>query len=815
MTINNFKIASRVLWRDKFNTTVNLVGLTVGIACFLLLGLFVKQELSYDHFHSKKDRIYRSWLKEDYGNGKMFFNSQVPFRFESLFEDNFPEVEESVQFLAQTNLVGRGENRINEPIGIISPEFFDFFDFQLIDGNVTNPLAGKRDVVISEAYAKKYFGDENPIGKILPIQLDSAISDFTVTALLRDIRKESSIQFDIGISNANIPDIFGERSMTAWFLVAPETYVLVKENNSIESVSTKMQDVVMSYLADEVERDVYNIGFQPLTDIHLNPDIPIGYAPVSNPQYVYILAAIGILVLIIACINYATLAIGQSLKRGKEVGIRKVLGAFRTSLVYQYMSESLLITLSAMLIGIILTIVFIPAFNTLTGTEVFYQFQWWHLGVYLCLGLIISFIAGSYPALVLSGFKAVSILRGFVGASGSHSIRKGMVVFQFLITVFLISSSLIMRNQVEFLQNQDLGFKQEAVITIPLYPDPNAQRLSETIKSGFENGRLLKSKLEQIPEFTNIGMGSHVFGTQGWANLAYTESDGTFRRFIFLITDPYYLSASGIKFKEGRDFDPESGLDSRQSVIVNQAAVDYFGWENPIGEKLPGEEFGEHRIIGVTENFHFASLHTKVEPLVITQNLMPIVKGVSDGDFVDSVVPKLFLTYSGNNLAAAGEKLQNIWEETFPNENLNFSFVSERLANQYESESRMNKLIGVATVLSIFIASLGLLGLTVLVVNSRIKEIGIRKVMGASPGTIMGLLLRTFSGQLVLAIILSVPVTILLMNQWLQNFAYNISIGPGVFILSAILAALVAFLVIFYHTLRAAKINPIESLRTE
>jgi putative ABC transport system permease protein len=330
-----------------------------------------------------------------------------------------------------------------------------------------------------------------------------------------------------------------------------------------------------------------------------------------------------------------------------------------------------------------------------------------------------------------------------------------------------------------------------------------------------ENGKLLKARLETYPEISNVAMGTHVFGTSGWANLAYTDDKGVFRWFRMLAVDDAYLDAFGINIIEGRGFEKGNGLDQRQSVILNEAAVKHFGLENPIGAKLPGNDFEDHQIIGVTENFHFTSLHSEVEPLVIVQNIIPIASGVSDADFADSITPKLVFTYNGSNLLDATEILKKEWEAVFPNETWNYNFIDDQIKSQYESEAQMNKLISVATVLSIIIASLGLLGLSMLVVNSKIKEIGIRKVMGATPVSIFQLLAKSFSIQLIIAIILSVPLTILLMSKWLENFAYRVDIGVWLFILSGLASMLIAFLVISYHTMKAARINPVNSLRSE
>jgi putative ABC transport system permease protein len=815
MTKNNFKIAFRVLWRDKFNTILNLTGLAIGITCFFLMGFYVKQELSYDQFHSKKDKIYRVWLKEVYAEDQIFFNSSTPIIFETVLEENFGEIETVVQFNKRSYLVGEGEERFNENVGIMSPEFFSVFDFKLVSGNITSPLQARTDIVLSESYARKYFGDKEPLGQSITIQIGENARQFNVSAIFADIQKESSIQVDMAISNENNTDVYGERALTAWFNVSPETYVLIKDKTDIKTIESGIPSMVKSYLKERVEEGVYNIGFQPLTDIHLNPAIPVGIEAIGNPRYVSILAIISILVLVTAGVNYATLSIGQSLKRSKEVGVRKVLGALRGSLIKQYLSESVIIAFFAVIIGIILTHVALPVFNELTGAQVNISFELWHLLLYTGLIFIIGIASGIYPALALSSLRVISILKGNSQSTGRHNIRKAMVVFQFIITVFLISSTLIMRKQLNYIQTKDIGVNYDATVSVPLYQDASANSLSTAISTAMEKGSILKVKLTQYGDISDVSMGTHVFGTEGWANMAYTDDKEIFRRFKLLAVDPNYLNTFGIKVIEGRAFDPESELDKRQSIIINQAAVDYFGIEDPIGKRLPGNDFGEHVIIGVTNNFNYSSLHSEIEPLIITQNITPIFQGVSDQGFGDSPIPKLVFRYSGSQLTKVKDILESEWGNIFPSEELHFSFVEENMKFQYESENRMNKLVTVSTILSIIIASLGLLGLTVLVINSKMKEIAIRKVVGASEFGIFKLLAGSFSVQLLLGIALSIPITYWLMNNWLNDFAYRINISVDMFVLGGLISVIVALLAISFHTIKAALINPVDSIKTE
>lgn len=815
MTSSNFKIATRVLLRQRFTSSVNLLGLTIGIACFVLLGLYVKQELSFDHFNTQKDRIYRTWLKEDHGEGKLFFSSTTPFRFENFLESSFPEIVAAVQYNEILSFVGRGEKRINESVAIISPEFFQVFNFQLLYGNTSAPLASNDAIVISESYAIKYFGEKDAIGGVLSLQLGEEIRDFVVSAVFKDSPYTSSIRFNMAFSNGNNARLFNERVLNAWFQIQPETYVLLKENTKISSIEEKIQAVVRPHLPESERNIGYLIGFQPLTDIHLNPSIPLGYAPVSNPQYVFILGAIGILILVIASVNYTTLSIGQSLTRSHEVGVRKVLGSKQSTLVAQFLSESMVMSIAALSIGVLAAILSIPMFNKLTNTNIQYSFSLWHLPIFLCLGILVGFISGIYPALVISRFKVITIFKGNAVLSGKQLMQKGMVAFQFLVTIFMIASTFVMQSQLKYLQNKDLGHDQKAIIEVKLHATPTARGLRESIASGQEHAILLKTRLENYPEISDIAMGSHIFGTDGWAKLSFSDDQNVFRNFRMLIVDAHYLNAFGIRMKEGRGFEEGNGLDQRQSVILNQEAVDYFGLENPIGSKLPNSRFGEHHIIGVTDNFHFSSLHNQVEPLVIVQNPLPMLEGASDVNFDDSLLPKLVFTYNGTQMTKAIAILQKEWEELFPNQTWNFAFVEERVQRQYESEKRLGKLVSIAAVLSIIIAVLGLMGVTMLIINNKLKEISIRRVMGASTLNIFSMLGKSFSVSLAVATVLAVLLTVWAMKKWLENFVFRTEIGVGQFAASILISLIVYGAIIGLFAMATTKRNPIDSLKIE
>jgi putative ABC transport system permease protein len=795
MTQQNFKIALRVLIHDKFNTLLKLMGLTIGIACFVLVGMYVKKELSFDQLHTKKDRIYRVWLKEIYEEDKIFFNAITPLRFMPLLSDNFDEFEEVVQINVNNFLVGEGNNRDDEPIAIISPAFFKVFDFKIVKGNSSAPFDGVKSMLLSKSYATKYFGSKDAIGAEIPVQVGEEVENFTVSAI-----------FEV--------ELFGQRTLDAWFNVGPETYVLLEEEASITTVEKNIGAVVMGYLEGRVDPGVYNIGFQPLLDIHLNADIPPGIAPVGDKNAVYTLGLISLLVLIIACINYTTLSVGQSIRRAKEVGVRKVMGAFRSSLIGQYLSESFIIAIAATAIGVLLAKLSLPVFNQLTDANIAFDLSWTTAGVFFLLALLIGLVSGIYPSFVLARMQTSSILKGIMPSS-KNRFQKGMMMFQFMVTVLLISSTLVMQRQLNFMKNKDLGFSYQTTVSVPLYPDPTAERFSEYIGSTMDKGTMLKEKLALYPTIESIGMGSHVFGTSGWGGFAFTDDADNFRRFRVLIADPTYFETFRIKMKMGRPFELNSDLDKRQSVILNQAAVDYFSLRDPLADRLPSREFGDHSIVGVTENFNYSSLHSAVEPLVIVQNIDILLPGISDNDFDDSPIPKLVFRYSGNSLTEVAEIVEKEWKNTFPGEELQLSFVEENMQFLYANEERVNKFVMISTIIAIIIASLGLLGLTVLVINSKVKEIGIRKVVGASESRIFALLIRSFSWQLVLGIVVSIPISYWIMNAWLSDFAYRIPLGADIYVFSGGITILIALGVMSYHAIRAAYVNPIDSLRTE
>lgn len=587
MLQNYFKIALRSLWRTKVHSMINILGLGLAVTCCVLFILFVRDECTFDRFHTKAGRIYRVYAREDWGENQQFFNTLTPLPMGPALKENFPEVMNHVRIVPVSAQVKMEDYQFNEKVLIGGQDFFEVFDFELMEGN-HDALHGQSNVVITERTAKKYFGDVNPIDKVLSIQLGEKFDEFTVRAVTRDVPTNSSIQYDILISELNLNKVFDERTITsAWFNINPETYVLLQEGADPKTIEAKFPSVFKTILGEEdFRQSKYAPGLQPLTDIHLNTDYPVGIAPVSNQRYSYILAAIALLILIVACINFVTLSLGRSLKRGKEVGIRKVVGAQRNQLITQFIGEAVLVTLVALVIGILAARVSLPLFNELSGKQLIFPWNGFLAVLMICLLTIIGLIAGSYPAFVLSAFKPISILKGSVQAGGSkQQLRKWLVGVQLVLSIFLVSSTLIMSQQLDYLQNKDLGFNKEQLAVVRLIV-PREGRLTERIKAGFEKAELFKTEFAKVADISGACASSHDFGNGNWTSVGYTDDTGVYRNFNLNIVDDEYIATLKMEVVQGRNFSKENVSDARRAVLVNEALVREYGWSDAVGKKF-------------------------------------------------------------------------------------------------------------------------------------------------------------------------------------------------------------------------------------
>jgi putative ABC transport system permease protein len=816
MIKNYLKIAFRSLWRSKVHTLINVLGLSLGIACCTLIALFVWDEWTFDTFHTKADRIYRVYVKEDWGENQQFFNTVTPFPMGPVLLENLPEVEKQVRLNFISTQVKVADHQFNEQVFIGGQDFFDVFDFEVVRGE-HQALHSQSSVVITKRMAKKYFGESNPIDRVISMQLGESFEDFYVKAVVEDIPSNSSIQFNILISDLNYPKLYSQRALTSgWFNITPETYVLLKEGADANQVESKFPSLFKTILGEEnFVKSKYSPGLQPFTDIHLNNEFPAGIAPVSNPRYSYILSAIAILILLVACINFVTLSIGRSIKRGKEVGIRKVVGAFRTQLIFQFIGEAMLITFVSLVTGLALSRMGLSLFNELSGKQLVFPAGGFIFFVSACLLLIIGLVAGSYPAFVLSAFRPISILKGNAQIGNSkQKMRMALVGVQLVLSIFLISSTLIMQQQLTFLQNKNLGFDKEQLAVIPLNV-PRAGRTSDRIASGFEMAELYKSELLKVSDIVSVCASSHDFGNGAWTHVGFTDDKGAYQTFYVNVIDDEYIPTLKMEMVQGRNFESNNLSDVRRAVIVNEAFARQFGWPDAIGKKIPGKNFEDHEIIGVVKDFNYSSLYTGVEPLAMVQQPSIIFSGIENIDFNNSPIPKLIVRLAPGNLLGAIDQIKNVWQKINEGEEFSFSFVDQTLAAQYRAEMNLGKIVRIATLLAILIGSLGLYGLASLAMQNRTKEISIRKVMGATEQSLLLLLSKEYVRLIVISLLLSVPVTFYLMNNWLKTFEYRIEIGWQVFAVSGVISLTIALLTISYQAIKTAWTRPAETLKYE
>jgi len=821
MLRNYLKIAFRNLIKHKLYSAINIFGLAVGIACCLLIGLYVHNEWSYDTFHSKADRIYRVWAEETVDDGRVILNTATPVPLGPTLRESIPEVEHVTYLYRFSNLVNTEDHPdgMNEGVLVVNDDFFQIFDFRLLNGEKNNVLRNPGSAVLSKSTASRLFGDSNPMQKTLSIRLGSEYRDFTVTGIIEDAPSNSSLDYRIIIPYENLDQLVSERGRSSWFNIFGSTYVLLREGTEPAGLKPKFESMMRGALGDEIYSESnFTLGLQPLTDIHLNTDFPQSLALVSDPVYSYILGAIALLILLIACVNFMTLSISKSASRAREVGVRKTIGALREHLMYQFWGEALLMTFLALGIGITLAELLLPFFNDLSGTVLELQFTMATVLVMLGITVLVSFVAGIYPALILSGFRPVEVLKGRLNLSADKSFfRKAMVVSQFALSIALIIGTLIVREQLNYVQNKNLGYQKDQIVVLESGFTPGPQSpLAEIIEKGFRRKNILENELAGIPEVQALSVSSFSpVQTSGWFRVGFRDNQNRQHAYHINVVDADFIPTLGIEIVNGRNFSEENTSDRNRAIIVNEALVSYYGWENPIGKQLPGTQFEDHEVIGVVKDFHYESLHTPIEPLVLGMNPPLLFSGINNMSLSNSAAPRYSLKISTGDLPATMTNIQNSWEKIAPGVPFDYTFVDQALDSQYREEERLSRIVTAGAILAIVIACLGLFGLASLMVVRRTKEIGVRKILGASAYSIVLLVNKEFTRLVVISFLIAVPIAWYVMSQWLQDFAYRIDLGVGLFVLAGFSALLVAWLTVSYQSVKATLVNPADSLRSE
>lgn len=810
MLRNYLTVALRNLWKHKFYSLINILGLALGLACFLFIFLFIRDELSYDNYHEKGDRTYRVNF-DGYAFEQDLNFAVVGAPLGPTVLEAYPEVEQQCRFRSYGSYSVRYEDKsyLEKDWIFVDSTFFDVFSFEMTKGNPKMALVEPNTIVITERMAEKYFGDADPIGKSLTADNDEL---YRVTGVIREIPTNTHFSFDFFASLSSLEE---SRNPT-WLSNNFQTYLVLKEGADPAVVNTKFEQLVKDYVGVEIEQfmgktyddlvaggDFINFSLFPMQKIHLYSDKNEELAPTSDIKYIYIFAFIGLFILLLACINFMNLSTARSASRAKEVGLRKVVGAQRKQLIWQFLSESVVITFLGFILAIGGLVFFLSRFNTLAGKELslaqINHPAFW--GFMLLLVASVGIIAGSYPAFYLSAFKPIAVLKGRLTRTvgSAISLRSILVIFQFSITVALIAGTLIISKQLNYIQNKKLGFEKDQVLILN-----NFYTLGN-------NCQAFKEEISKHPQVISASMSSSL-PTPSSRNSSATflgrTPDPSKTHVVQLFTvDHDYIPTLGMEVIEGRAFSRDFPSDS-SAVLLNESAVAMYGLEEPLGQEISvfsggtpeNPEISTTKVIGVIQNFHFESLRSKIGPLAI-------FLGPSRG--------RLSIKMKGEDVPGLIADIQEQWNTMGPGQPFDYTFMDEDFSSVYESETRIGEIFSVFTFLAIFIACLGLFGLATFTAEQRTKEVGIRKVVGASIGRIFVLLTAEIMKWVLIANVIALPLAYYFMNRWLDGFAYPVTISWLTFTIALLASLLIALLTVSYQALKTAWMKPVKSLRYE
>jgi putative ABC transport system permease protein len=795
---NYFKTAFRNLRKHKLYSAINIFGLTVGLAACLLIGVYINHELSYDKFNVNADRIVRATM--EYKNSETVNKTATTgTKPGPQFKRTFPSIQEYARTFITHRVIKNGDKVFDEPDVLYADQpFFKMFSFPIIEGNVATALDAPDKIVVTKSMAKKYFGNDDPINKTLSI----GDKDFRVSAVCEDVPQNSQIKFDFATQFSNLNNVKDETWWTANWI----TYFLVKNKKDIQ----QLQQQIAAYMNTPEVRaeaglkgtDYLTYHLESLTKVHLYSSLP-GFEPNSSITYIYMLALIALLILIIACANYTNLATAQSAGRSGEIGMRKVMGASKRQVFFQFISESSVITFLAAALAFLLSVFLIPYFNNITGKHFTHDILMQPVPILalIIFTIAVSFFAGMYPALVLSGTQVMGVLKkGFSFTGGNNLLRKTLIVAQFGISIFLIIYTVIILQQMHFMQTKDLGYDKDHVVVLPIGGEMMKQ--FETLKAAFA----------QIPGVEAITASYDTPENVQWGD-GITAVDEKGKHEISLNAMPVdldFTKTMQMQILAGRDFlqsdfglmdTSNNGANYQQPYIINETLAKKIGWtpHQAIGKTI--EKGVSGRVVGVVKDFNFRSLHDPIGPMLI---------------FLNRDLSRVYLLrVNGNNAKQTIAALETVWKQRVPERPFNYHFLDDDYNKLYLSEQKISELFGVAAALAIVLACLGLFGLAAFTTVQRTKEIGIRRVLGADISSITFLIAKSFLELIGIAIIIAVPLSWWAGNKWLQDFAYRIPVQSYIFIAVALATALIALCTVSYHSIKTSLMNPVKSLRSE
>ena len=780
---NYLIVAYRNFMRHKVYTLINVAGLSIGIAFCVLTFLFVRREWTYDAFHENAKRIYRVYVDSRFGP-----SAETPDPLGPALVETFSDVR-TVRIGGGASFAKYQERTLRGSFRFADPAILEVFTFPLLQGDPATVLEDPYSLVITEAAARKYFGDEDPLGKVLSVKLwgpPAVDRDFVITGVAKSVPKTSSIRFDF------LAPFSARGEPRGWNTRAIRTFVLLPQHGRPSELSARFSNLLPKYLPAWMgEQSDTSVGLQPLLEMHLGQGIP-GLRGAGNPAFSYILLGIALLVLVNACVNFITLAVGRSFSRDREVAMRKAAGASRTQLMVQFMGESMLLSVVAMVAGIGLAELFLPAFNNLVGKDLALGDQADGAGLAFLFGLVaaVGMAAGGYPAYVLSGFQPVAVWNRQRRMGASSLFGRALVVFQFALSVFLVVSTLLMVRQLEYLRTKPLGFESDYVLRI---------RAWDLFERDSDLLGVYRNEVMRHHSILGTTTTSHALSnrTRYLTDIEY-KGEGIDVEQVNVGYD--FLATMGVYLLEGADFDPQSS-GSRASIIVNEALVRHLGWQSPVTGRMLRMNTRDVTVIGVAKDFHFRSLHHTIGPAVLR--------------FDPNGYGNVLVRVRPENIPGTLAFLEEKWLEVAPDIPFQLSFLDDEVDGQYRKEERWNQIVMYSALLAVFIACLGAFGLTALAVARRTREIGIRKVLGARGSGIVSLLSRDFVMLAAIANLIAWPAAYYASDRWLQDFAYRIEPGIGTFVSGGILMLAVVLLTVSAQAIRAAWANPVDALRTE
>jgi len=795
-TIRNFTIR-------KTYSLINILGLATGIASFLIIYLFISDELSYDRYHKKAKNIYRLVNVYDFeGVGENSASAPFPvaFTLKSEYPDMIKNVVRLFNFQAPRSFVEYEDKKFNEKYFFYADStFFDIFDYTFVKGNPETALDENGAVVITESTAKKYFGKEDPIGKTLRFETGIHLH---ITGVIKDVPSQSHFRFDFIGSMSTLRARYGGQLPRTWVWNPCWTYLLLDENIDPAALEKNFPDFIQKYFYD-AEKDNMSMYLQPLLDIHLKSKLDYEIASNNSISSIYILSAIAVFLLIIAIINYINLTTATSAGRAKEIGIKKVTGAYRSQLIRQFLGESTILSFIALIIALILAEFIIPVFNDFTGKSIslYTLFELQNIALVILLGIFIGILSGVYPAFYLSTFNPVTVLKSRLCLGAKSGMpRKILVIAQFTISITLIIGTFIINDQLNFMKNADLGFDKENIIVVPINRTPVANIYPSFRRELLNNANILC--VTAMDDIFGASHNTHEFRPEG-----LPEDQWQF--YPALVVKYNFVETFKIKMVAGRDYNEANKTDPMYGLLINEAMVKHMGWKDP--QEALGKKFrslsGDERIIGVFKDFHPTSLHDASGPFVLNMK-----------EFPREVM--WFLKYMAVRIQPGSEKnalmfMEKMWNKTSPDRPFEYFFLNEELTELYQDEENLSRLSLIFTIIVIFIAALGLLGLASYLAEQKTKEIGIRKVLGASVLSIIKNISKEFIWLIFLASIFAWILAYLVMNEWLNYFSYQTPISWMTFIIAALIAMGLALLITSFRALIASRANPVTTLKYE